>query len=540
MSVYTAASEQDVDEGYTELERLVAARVAAAAGPLFTTDADPAALWAAYLDGIPADRRQHYNCHCCRRFIQSFGGLVAVDDELDAVPVLWGASPVGVPAFFRTSVVSLYRLASAAKITGVFLDASPVWGTPVSVVNQGTRWSHLSGQPAAPFVDTATKSASQAAAERREDRGILGRSLADYPLAAVREAVRVLAPGALVRSEKAEGVAKWFLSVHEQTAGLHGRRRENALWRAAATAPPGYCHVRNTVLGTLLDDLKDGHSFATIARRWADKLHPLQYQRPSAAPTDGQIGAAERLVDALGVAPALARCFAKLADVQKVEWAPRPVPTPPAAAGVFGHLRKPAPGVAPVELPPVRVTWEKFARTVLPTVLEMEALVPAGRGNFYGLTTAADPDAPPIMQWDGLDGKPRNPCSVYVYQGGSLAAAWNMTAGAWARVTAVFLAPHLWHEPEKFDHHGKRVLFALVGAQDTGGDRCGLCLFPENLRGELRAARAVIEAHSRSGSIAGKEQGNANGLLFSDKTPDVTVRVLTAAGRAVYVLDRMD
>jgi hypothetical protein len=86
---------------------------------------------------------------------------------------------------------------------------------------------------------------------------------------------------------------------------------------------------------------------------------------------------------------------------------------------------------------PQKMTLEKFQRTVLPSALEVFFKVPAGRAQFYGLTTAVHPDAPPIFQWDGLDGYPRNPVSWYVYDKGSWAKGWGLTAGAWAKVTAV-------------------------------------------------------------------------------------------------------
>ena len=537
MSVYTAAAVSlEVDDGYTDFERLIAARVAAAVGPLFTTDADPEKLWAAYLESIPAERRQHYNCHACRRFIQTYGGLVSIDPDFGAVSVLWGGDFGDVPAFFRPAVARLGALMSGAAVTGVFIDASPVWGTATA-----GGWSHLCGIPKTPFLASATKSAGQVAAEKREDRGILARSLADYSLAAVCEAVRVLESGTLTRSEKAEGVARWFRGVHESLTKCHDRRRrDNVLWLAAATAPPGFCHVRNTVLGTLLDDLTAGHSFDVVAKRWAEKLHPLQYQRPTAAPKAGQIDAAEKLVASLGLAPALARRFATLEDVLATLWTPKPAaPQPTAAAGVFGHLRTPPAGVRPLELPAVRMTWEKFARTVLPGAVTLEVRVPTGRANFYGLTTAADPTAPPLLQWDGLTDRPRNPASVYVYAGCSDAERWNLTPGAWAAVSAVFLSPHEWQAPELFGHYGRRVLFALAGAWDKYGDRCGLCLFPQDLRGELRGARHVIEAHSKAGALIGKEQGTANGLAFPG-AGELTVYATTAGPPALYTLDRLD
>lgn len=78
---------EDAADGYADLERLVSDRVNEAVGPLFTTDAHT--LWDAYLENLTPSRRQHYNCSCCRRFIEKFGGLVTIDESGQTYPVLW-------------------------------------------------------------------------------------------------------------------------------------------------------------------------------------------------------------------------------------------------------------------------------------------------------------------------------------------------------------------------------------------------------------------------------------------------------------------
>lgn len=540
MSVKTAAvGSVETDEGYAAFETLVRNRVAGLTGPLFTTDVKPDVLWAAYLGGLPEGRRQHYTCHCCRRFVESYGGLAVVDETGKMSPALWSkTAPFDdqVPEFFSKSVYHLCARVMESRINGVFLDASLSWGTP-----QTGDWTHLSGVPASPFVAGPLKTAGQAAAEKREDRGVLCRSLADYPHDAAVQAVRVLEAGSVTRSEKALGVARWFMDLHARLAGVKGQYRDNLIWAAAAAAPPGFCHVRTTVLGTLLDDVVAGVPFATIARKWADKTDGLKYQRPTAAPTTGQVAAAEKLVEAMGVAPALRRRFGRLEDVLAKVWEPRPGPADAKPApGVFGHLLTQPGGVKEVEVGTTPVTWERFARTVLPGAIRLEVKVPSGRGNFYGLTTAADPAAPPILQWDGLPGLPRNPVSSYVYHNGSYASRWGLVAGAWWPVTAAFLAPHQWQEPGKFGHHTRAVHLALAACVDMDGDKCGLCLFPETLRSEMHPVRAVIEAHSKSGTLEDRTGATANGISMTGQGSSLLVRATTATGPALYHIDRLD
>ena len=529
-----AAVRESDDEGYAAFERLIAARGAeASAGPLFTTTADPDTLWSVYLAGILAERRQHYTCHACRTFVKRFGGLVSIGADGSATPALWSTEDV--PEHFRQSVAALSIVVGKAKVTGVFLSSDPVWGTP-----RTGEWSHLSGRSARVFKVRAS-TAGQAMAEKREDFGILTRGLADFPKDAVVQAVRVLKTDAVYRSEKALGVAEWFLALHEAVAGKRGQKRANVVWAAVASAPPGFCHVRSTVISTLLDDIVAGMEFGAISRRWAEKMHPLQYQRPTAPPKSGTIAQAEKLVETLGLTSALDRRYATLDDVLAKVWTPvAPVPERAAeGAGVFDHLRTDRSRVQPLDLPAVAVTWDKFSRTVLPAALSVEVLAPH-TGGYFGLVSAADPDAAPILQWDGLVGHARNPVSWYFYSAGSRASQWGLSGGAWAKVNAVFLSPHQWQEPEKFTHQGQHVFFAVEGCRDSNNS--SLALFPETLKSELHGIRAVVEAHSRSRTLQGSEAANANGLAFQKggDRDGLTLRVRTREGSAVYKLDRWD
>jgi hypothetical protein len=510
----------EVDEQYAELE----AAISLPKGPLFQTDADPESLWNAYLGNIRDDRRQHYNCHCCRHFIQRVGGLVTIDENGRQRSALWAFQP---PDFFLRSIESLHSLVKNAKVTGVFLSADRVLGTP-----RTKEWTHLATSNPAPFAGKL-KTAGQEMAEKLEDYKMLCHGLADYSRDTVEQAVRVLKADAVYRSEKALGVAEWFLKLHESIRD-NPKAKRNLTWLAAATAPPGFCHVRSTMISTLLDDINSGMDFDGIARRWKDKMHPLQYQRPTAAPREGAIKQAEELVAKLGLERSLLRRYATMDDVLLKLWVPRSLPDGQKTGGVFDHLRGQRKPEA-IELPATKVTWEKFHRTVLGNVLEMEISVPS-HGGFCGLMTASDQDAPAIIQWDGLAGHPRNPVSWYYWHGGSPASQWGLVPG-WNKVSCVFPNPSKWQEPEKFTHQKATIHFSIAGCVETRTD--SIALFPEILKAEFHGIRSVIEANSATGVGSDAENGTANGLTF-DGSGEVRLRVRTVEGLASYIIDRMD
>jgi hypothetical protein len=513
-SKQTSAVSIESDHDYAAFEEYTAERVTRALGPLFETDA--AGLWEAYLAGIPAESRQHYTCHACRRFIQRFGGLVKISDDGKISPLIFEANTV--PEFFDESVAAMDRIIRGAKVTGVFLSSDKVWGTPKT-----GEWTHLAGISPEVF-GSPLKTAFQAAAEKREDYATLCRGLAEIPMEAVVQAVRVLEADAVDRSEKTLGVAQWLLALHKTIDGIKGPRRSNIIWRAVATAPPGWCHIRSTMIATLLDDVVAGLPFEEINRRWNAKMHPLQYQRPTAV-KEGTLRQANEVVAKLGSEGALQRRFAKLSDILSPLWTPIPIaPFEKPKGGAFDHLMESKRGVKEVELPAKTISWEKFQPLLL-SAHEMTLRIPSGTGSFYGLVTAANPEAPPILQWDGLEGLPRNPASWYFYHGGSPAHHWSLTAGAWVPVLAVCLKPCYWQQPDKFTHQGTGVFFVLQGAKDvrhvTGGG-----FFPESLKSEYHGIRSAMEAHAQGAAIAGREEGDANGICLSESVP-LLVRIKT-------------
>jgi hypothetical protein len=500
-------------------------------------------LFGVYLDGLPGFARQQHDCHCCRRFLEQYGGLVGIDDTGRAHSLFWdrdSRNPTYGPAE-RT----LARAVESARVTGPFLSKERGWwGQP-----QTGPWTHFAVSPSKELVYLdPLKTAFQGMAEKKEDFRNLSRFLSEFPRPLVDQAVAVLQTDALYRSEKLLGQAQWLAWRHE-ALDRHGRRAPNAdnlLWKAVAAAPAGFCHPRSGMIGTLLEDLAAGLPFEDVKKRFAEKMHPLRYQRPQALPAAGNVKRAEEIFAALGLAPALARRVATLNDVTAL-WVPTPArPLAAATPGpVFGAVptkgaAPPAPAAVGGVVPVHPMSFEKFRREVLPAADRIEMFVPPGHLPFVVLVTAIHWDAPPLLQWDLPDR--RNPVSWYFWNGGSPAHQFGLSGGSWVEVPAVCLKPSMWGPDEAaFAHHGQGAFFLLAGARETRAG-AGLGLFPEFLRAELREVRATIEAYARRTPMAGLREGSAVGLGFHAGKPWTSCRLRVVRDRTVYehVLDRWD
>jgi hypothetical protein len=482
-------------------------------GPLFTTDAK--GLFAAYLKSFPAAQRQYHNCNECRHFMERFGGLVTITSKGQTVPALWhedDADSTHVKAY-----AALHRIVRKAKVTGVFLSSEKVLqdtgGNPV--------WEHFRVRQYNVYKN-ALKTADQAMAEKLEDFKNVSRALDEFPEEIVKQAVSLLESDALYRSEKVLGQAQFLADLHAVKRTT--RARANYIWRAVATAPAGFCHPRSSMIGTLLEDLAAGVPFREVSRRFQEKMHPLQYQRPTAPPKAGNVLQAEKIVEQLNAAGALRRRFARLDEVETL-WEPSRVAVP--ASGVFGHL---LPQPEQYRGGSQTLTWHKFQRDILPHAVKIEAVVPY-TGNYSALVTAAVPGSTPILQWD-------NPFSWYVYNGGSRAHQWGLSANAWVRVNAIVDSPQNWNGGYA-PHQGERVFFILNGAKDSGQPTA--CLFPEILKSDFHPIRHTIEAYSRRAGMEDYNQASACGLCLTKSGFNVRVRVLDRANvLSEYVIDRWE
>jgi len=521
------------DDHYPEFLEAIKSNFGSIVGigaPLFTTNAEN--LFDTFLGNLPNEDRQHYSCNACKHFVKHFGGLVTIDDNGKTKSAMW--NELTVPELFVNSIEALRKIVEKSKVTGVFLSENRIWGQPVTGV-----WHHMSVTPPQSMVHTSRlKNAGQIMAEKHEDFKMLISALLEYSVETVEQALTLLKSESLYRSEKCLGVAEWLLELHnKRNSTKNTKHRENMTWLAVAKAPIGFCHVKSSMIGTLLDDIKSGMDFNSVSRRFADKMHPLQYQRPQAAPSSGNVAQAEKIVEKLEIQKSLERRFARFDEIETI-WEQKESSNKTETNGVFSHLlTKDKTETPQMNIPTTTMTWEKFNRTVLPFAETIEYQIKSGTDNFSAILTAQYDDAPPILQWDKED--QRNPFSHYVYNGGSTYSNWNLSLG-YCKVNGVCYQPSMWYNGD-YPNQSKSVYLILDGAKDTRYRNAGNALFPETLKSELREIRSTIEAYSRKATIHGYDEASACGIrLQYGSNWNAVIRVKSGSTITIYKLDRWD
>lgn len=497
---------------------------------LFTTNAT--GLFEMLIEGLPADMKQQYTCNACRRFIDTYGGLVVISTEGLIKPALW--TPGNAPAFFRDSVHSIHREVISAKVTGVFFDSNDTWGTP-----QTGEWTHFHVKPHDQHIhSTFVKTANQTRAEKREDFKTLINAMKEFDAETVSQALSVLEQEALYRSDRIIGPCKWLKELHDQIATpQHKNARTNLLWRAVGYAPSGFCHIKSSVIGSLLEDIKAGLDFKDIKARFDQKMDPKSYQRPQIDPSQANVEEAERLVETMGIAKSLDRRFARLEELQRIWSHPTEQEAKKGDSVFAGISTKDKKKTTQLEMPTARMTWMKFCKEVLPTAESLEYYTPR-LATFAAILTEAHENSPPILQWDQEE--MRNPFSWYMYHRGSIPRQWGLEQNVFVKVNAICLQPSMWFV-DNYERFGASVFFILDGAKDQNYKEAGNALFPETLRSELRPVRATIEAFSRKEKLWGFDDATACGLCFQKGSENVSeFRVKSGTLTTVYEIDRWD
>ena len=503
---------------------------------LFMTNAH--GLWDAFVNNIDVKYRQHYTCRCCKNFIEKFGGLVFISRDGSIIPAVWADD---VPKLFQASVKAVVDIVKKSVVTDVFITDQKILGTPKT-----GEWEHFYIELPTDMVKKSYLfSSSQIMAAAKEDFKALMNGLTTFSPNHINTAIRILKAGTLSRSDKFLEIARWLKSVHDRrNDAVDSKKKTNVTWLSAVTAPSGFCHVKSSMIGTLLEDIANGLDFETIKERFEMKVDPERYMRAQSAPSEANIKRAEEIFEKLGIGSALERRFARLDEV-KTLWKPREQEKSlNKTKGLFSHLKSKETIYRSesneLNLPPKRITWDKFSRTVLPEAESIELSVSFASDLFSGILTAEHNDARPIIQWDNENN--RNPFSHYLYYTSTTANSWNLIPG-WVKVTGICYQPSMWQEG--FEHHGKGVFFLLEDCKDTryeNGYAHGNSLFPEILISELHEVRKTIEAYAETAPLMGYENASACGIRLQEGVDwDVMVRVTSSDGyKTDYSLDRWD
>lgn len=369
--------------------------------PLFRTDVEKELLWLTYLESFPAGtnpkmrERTEYDCSACRGFIKAVGSVVAVIDG--QFVSLWD---VDVPYPYNVVAAALSELVKGAPIKNVLLHDQAAVGVDKNfqeVDGEVLTWTHFHIVLPQGCV---SRDRGAAYGTAQSTRDVFQRALEEITIDALDTTIDLIAQGSLYRGEEHLATVQSFLKQKKAyVAAKSDRERELLTWQQGLSS--AITHVRNSAIGTLLDDLAKGTPLDDAVRMFESKVAPANYKRPKAPVTKAMIERARKTVEELGYASALDRRFARVEDVtiNNVLFANRDA-RKAMNADVFDALvsttRPSTKSLEKVE----EVGIEAFIETILPKATALELLFENRHaGNLVNLVAPASPDAKLLFKW---------------------------------------------------------------------------------------------------------------------------------------------
>lgn len=409
-----------------------------ALGELYVVDVPD--LWSTYLEAFPPGTNPvfrtntEHDCNCCKQFIRNLGPVVSL--RSGAVATVWDGAHsepyAAVAAALRDAVRS-------APIKSVF--RSPEGAAYGSLQSRDSHdpsiiWKHFYGK-----VNSRHRGDAAVRASLNTSAQLLQRALEEIPADTVRDLIDLIAAGGLYRGAEFLPVLQAFASL--QQSYTEGGRSALLPW-AHLHSPAA--RIRNTVIGTLLQDLAEGKPLDVAVTAFERKVAPINYRRPTAVATPAMIDRALASLREAGLESALERRCARLSDlsINDVLWVDSS-----AKAALQDPLRDLL--MASATPRPIRPRMPDGQRITIAQLLAMRpervalVLTPAQRANFVSLTAPVHADAAPLFHWDNN--------FAWSYDGDVTDVIRDRVAKAGGNVAAKLRVSLAWHNYDDLDIH---------------------------------------------------------------------------------------
>lgn len=418
------------------------------AEPLFVVLSDRDTIWERYLTAFPPGsnpifrERTEHDCSCCRHFTRDIGNVVAIQNG--ALVSVWDLN--GLPHPYQDVADAMSRYVKGLPICDVYLTPLSKHGTAVSremmngVVHE---WSHFAVEVPKKFV---TAQYVEKRGDARTTHAVLLRGLTELSPEAVTTVADLIQDNAIYRGQEFQRQVLEFQQIQARVLGIADQRaRELLVWTLIASP---VARFRNTVIGTLVQDLSDGMDLDAAVRSYETKVAPTNYKRPTALITKAMVQAAMKTIQELGLEPALERRHARLSDVNvnSVLFVDNAVQGK-MKGGIEGLLME---EVKPAAFDPKKaeeITVDKFVSTVLPKSTGIRLFLDNSLlGNFVSMTAPAHEDSHSLFRWDND--------FAWSYDGNVTDSIKDKVKRAGGQVEGVALRVSLaWHNHDDLDLH---------------------------------------------------------------------------------------
>lgn len=423
---------------------------------VYVAKIDPDALWEKYLASFPEGtdpiykKNTWHNCSCCRHFIKRIGAVLTIKNG--SIHTVWDAAAETAPEHY-SDIAKILR--DAVRTSGIE-DVFYVKKNEGSFGNQKTYsidpdtnaakvWEHfytgtINNKYRVDNPDTLK-------GDYKTTVSVLQRGLLELNSSAVESVLSLINEGALYRGEEHKRAIVEFNRI--QTRFANAVDREIFLWENASNPASRF---RNTVVGTLVQDLSEGVDLERAVASFESKVAPLNYKRTRALITPSMVKSAMQTIEQLGLESALQRRFATLSDVSinDVKWVNGSVK--PLMKGGIGdvlmkHAEKTMQGkFAADESRAEKISMNDFMEKILPEATGMQIFFKGSQvGNLVTVTAPSAEDTKQLFRW--------NNDFAWSYRGGVADSIKDRVKAAGGNVVGTLRVSLSWFNFDDLDLH---------------------------------------------------------------------------------------
>ena len=420
-------------------------------GELFHADVSGDDLWAVYLESFPAGTNPIYRVRTehdgsyDRNFVRKLGNIVSIDAD-GTWTTIWDVDGLPYPYQVVADTMSAAVLGNE-KITDLFRTKERTVGYESTIErldNGGThRWHHFHAQIAARHVAAAP---AETKGDARTTIEVMERGYKEITPEAVQTVLDLIGQNSLYRGAEFSASLRTFQGLQNAYRALPDvEGRDSLLWPNLRSPA---ARIRNTAIGTLLQDLSAGMDLEAAVRRWETVMAPANYKRPAALITPAMIEKATKDIADLGLESALERRHARLSDlsVNNVLWVDNDAQKS-MRDGIAGLLMSEVKPTTP-KGNATAIGIDEFASAVLPTVVSMELFVAnKHQGNLMSLTAPVHADAGSLFKWGNN--------FAWSYNGNITDSIKEKVKAAGGNVNAKLRVSLAWFNHDDLDLHAK-------------------------------------------------------------------------------------
>lgn len=363
-------------------------------GTLYRVEPDRDKIWQTYLDAFEEQFKQGNNCNCCKSFLRQYAGIVGIKDGKRVT--LWDFPTEDEE--YKDAVKALKKYVHSLPIKGIFLNPLSDCGTEKNRDSKrDIYWNHFHIKLPSNFVRREI-GPSQAAA--LDNKNVLERSLNEITDEAVDTVLELINQNSLYRGQEFKGMVVEFSKIKEKYKKLKPFEKENFCWAESVKTSQAVTRIRNSSIGTLLNDLSEGKDLDKAVTAFERVVAPTNYKRPTALATPKMIDAAKKRLEELGLMGSLKRRILSTRDlnVNNSLFVHREAKK---EADIFDQLKKDV-VINPKSLSKMEeISIKDFVEKVVPTAKSIKVLLENSHfGNFVSLVGPQNPDDPTMFKWD--------------------------------------------------------------------------------------------------------------------------------------------